>query len=80
MPLIAERLARNIAPLRNSVVNILLKSGYTARKLQSDACDELACMANVTTTTREEEAGPETLSLKVFASNSTSNCGLPSAG
>ena len=79
MPLVTERLARNIAALCNSVANVLVKSGYAARKLQRNACDELACMADVTTATREEEAGPKILLLKVFAGNSTSNCRLPSA-
>jgi len=80
VPLVTERLAPNIAALRNSITNVLVESGNATGKLQSNACDELARMTDITTTTREEEAGPQSLSLKVFSGNSTSNCGFPSAG
>jgi len=51
VPLVAERLARNVAALRNSVANVLVESGYAARKLPRNTCDELACMADVSAAT-----------------------------
>jgi len=37
---------------------MLVKSGYTVRKLARKACNKLACMADIPTAAREEEAGP----------------------
>ncbi len=80
MPLVTKRLARNVAALCNSVANVLVDSGYVARKLQRNARDKLVCMADVSAATREEEAGSESLPLKVSAGDRAGNGGLPCAG
>jgi hypothetical protein len=79
-PLIAERLARNIATLRNSFGNITSERRYVIRKLCGNTCKELASMANISTTSREKEACPEKPSLKVVAGDSASNRGLSRTG
>jgi hypothetical protein len=50
------------------------------RKLQSNTREELASMVNISTTSWEEEAGPETALLKVFACDSASNRRLSRPG
>jgi hypothetical protein len=77
VPLVTEGLAWNISTLRNSVANVLVDSGYAARKLQGNACDELACMTDVSAATREEKAGPETVPLKEYMGDSTSDRRFP---
>ncbi len=75
--LVIERQARNVTTLYNSVVNILVEGRYVARKLQRNARDKHACIVDVSTTTREEEAGPKSLLLKLYVGNSTSDSRLP---
>ena len=79
MPLVAERLTRNVATLRNSAINVLIESWYVVRKLHGDTCNELAGVANISPASREEEAGPETTLFKVSSSHSASNRGLSRA-
>jgi hypothetical protein len=50
------------------------------RKLHGKTRKELASMTNVPTASGEEEAGPETLSLKVYAGDSARNRRLSCAG
>jgi hypothetical protein len=53
---------------------------YVARKLYGKTCKEFASMANISTTSREKEASPETLLIKVSAGDSPRNCRLSCAG
>jgi hypothetical protein len=80
VPLVTERLSRNVAALHNSVANVLVQSGYTARKLYGNRRNELANMPNIPTTSCEEEASSKTSLLKIFAGDSASNCGLSRTG
>ena len=75
VPLVPERLSRNIVVLCNSLADVAVEGGLF-RKLYSDTCKELARMADIFPTFREEEAGPETTLLKVFASDGAGYCGL----
>jgi hypothetical protein len=58
IPLFTERSTRNVAIPSNSIANLLVKSWYAVRKLVRKACNKLACMADIPTAVREEEAGP----------------------
>jgi hypothetical protein len=60
VPLVTERLARNVAALRSSVANILVQGGYAARKLYGNRRNELASTPNISTTSCEEEASSKT--------------------
>ena len=80
VPLVTERLACNVIMLYNSIANVLVESRYTARKLQRNARDELACMTHISTAAGEEEAGSEALLVEVVAGGSARNGRLPSAG
>jgi hypothetical protein len=79
VPLVAERLTCDVATLCDSVANVLIESGYVVRKLDGDACNELSRVANVSTASREEEAGPETRFMEIVASDSPRNRGLARA-
>jgi hypothetical protein len=59
---------------------MLTESRNAIRKLYSNARNELACISNVSTASREEEACPETLFYKVFASDGPGNSRLSGAG
>jgi hypothetical protein len=50
------------------------------RKLRDDACDELPCVTNISTTSGEEEAGPKTLLIEVFVGDSARNRRLSCPG
>ena len=80
VPLVTERLSRNVAALRNSVANVLVQSGYTSRKLYGNRRNELASMPNISTTSCEEEASSKTSLVKIFAGDSASNCGFSRTG
>jgi hypothetical protein len=60
-PLVAQRLADNVAALCSSVADVLPRRWHAERKLHRDARHELASMANVAAAAREEEAGCEAL-------------------
>jgi hypothetical protein len=47
MSLVAERSARNVAALCNSLANVFVESRHAARKLHSNACYELASMGGL---------------------------------
>ena len=51
----------------------LVKRRYAARRLCSNTCEELACITDISTTSREEEAGSEMLLFQVSPSDSTRN-------
>jgi hypothetical protein len=53
---------------------------YTARKLHGNARHELASIPNISTASREEEAGPEPLLLKVSACDGAGDRGLSRTG
>ena len=80
LPLVMERLARNIPALRDSFANVLRGGRYANRKLQRNARDKFACVADISTATGKEEAGPKTLLLRVSTGNCTCDGRLPSAG
>jgi hypothetical protein len=65
--------------LGNSVANMVYNRWLIVRKLHGDSCKELASMADISTTSREEEARPESLLIIVFARNSACNCRLSCA-
>ena len=67
LPLVAQRLADNVAALSNSVADVLPHCWHAVRELQRDACHELARMANVAAAAREEEARSQALVLKIPA-------------
>jgi hypothetical protein len=73
VPLVVERLACNITPLYNSIVNILTESRHTVRKLYSNACNELTSIAYISSTFCEEEASPKPPILKVSLGNGVGN-------
>jgi hypothetical protein len=75
-----ERPVHDIVTLRDSFANVVLESWYFVRKLHSNTRNELTSIANVSTASREEEAGPETVLFKASTGNSTRNGGLSSAG
>jgi hypothetical protein len=50
MPLVAQRLADNIAALCHSIADVLARFGNVMRKLNGDARDKPACMAGISTT------------------------------
>ena len=79
-PLVTERLVCNIAVLRYRDTNVTLQSWYIIRKLECNASNELSSVANISTASREEEAGSEPLLLKVIPSNDTNNYRLPRTG
>jgi hypothetical protein len=79
VPLVTEGLVQDVATLRNSVADALAESRCVVRKLEGDACDEFARMANVPTASRKKEAGSETLFVEVVASDSPRNRGLSRA-
>ena len=58
-PLLVERLACDIAVLRYGVADLALQAWYAARKLDRNARDELARVADVSARAREEEARGE---------------------
>ena len=80
VPLVAHRLVCDIITLRHGVANVLTESRNVIRKLYSNTCGELACMTDVSTASQEEEASPEPLFCKVFASDCTGNRRLSRAG
>jgi hypothetical protein len=53
---------------------------YVARKLKSKSRKELASMANISTASREEEAGPKTFFIKVSVRDSPRNRRFSCAG
>ena len=55
LPLIAQRLADNVAALCNSVAAVLAQCRYAVPKLDCYAGYKLVCMANVAVTAREEK-------------------------
>ena len=59
---------------------MLMKSWDIVRQLYSNSHVELACMADISIASWEEEAGSETLLLEVVPSNSARNRGLSRAG
>jgi hypothetical protein len=80
MPLFTEWLTRNVAIPRDSIVNLLVKSRYTIRKLARKTGNKLACVTGIPTAAWEEEAGLKTLLIKVFTGDSTRNRRLSCAG
>jgi len=76
LPLIAQRLAGNVAALFNGIVDTLPQCWHAVRKLHRDARNELACMADVAAVAREEEAGCETLPVVVPARDRPRDCRL----
>jgi hypothetical protein len=73
VPLVAERLACNIATLGYSRAYIPIERRHTACKLHSNACNELAGVAYVSTAFCEEKASPKLFLLEVFPGNSAGN-------
>jgi hypothetical protein len=73
LPLVAERLACNVAMLIYSMANVLMESRYAARKLNSNTCNELAGVACVSATSNKKKAGPKPLCLEVSAGDSPCN-------
>lgn len=67
LPLVAQRLAGNIAALCCSGADVLACFWHILRELHRDACDELACVADVAAAAREEEAGRQALLVVVAA-------------
>ena len=65
MPLVAQRLADNVAALCHGVAYVLVKQRYAACQLPRNARDELARMADIAATSREEEAGSKALPVEV---------------
>jgi hypothetical protein len=55
--------------LSDSIANVLSERSIV-RKLHGNACNEQYSIATVSTASREEEAGPKTLSIKTSASDS----------
>ena len=80
LPLVTERLAHNVAPLYESIAYMLVKSRYVTCQLQRNARDEFACMAYISTASREEEAGSETLLVEASTGHGARNCRLPRTG
>jgi hypothetical protein len=77
-PLVRERPSRDVAS--NSFANVLSERGNVIRKLHGNARNKQHSIANVSTTSGEEEACPETPSFKVSASHSVRNRRLSRAG
>jgi hypothetical protein len=73
LPLVAQRLADNVAVLCYSVADMLPRCWHALRELHCDACHKLARMPNVAATAREEEASCETLPVVVPARNRPGN-------
>ena len=73
LPLVAERLACNVAMLIYSMANVLMESRHAARKLNSNTCNKLAGVACVSATSNEKKAGPKPLCLEVSAGDSPCN-------
>jgi hypothetical protein len=79
LPLIVQRLLRDVAALCDSVADVLSRCWYVVRKLHRDACDEFACMANVAAASREEEASCQTLLIEVPTCDCLRDCRLACA-
>ena len=77
--MVAEGLVLDIAILRNCGANVVLERWRPFRKLGGNGGENFSRMANISATSREEEAGSEMTLLKVFAGDGTSDCGLPCA-
>jgi hypothetical protein len=73
LPLVAERLACNVAMLIYGMTNVLMESRHAACKLNSNTCNELGGITCVSATSNEEKAGPEPLCLEVSAGDSPCN-------
>ena len=69
LPLIAQRLADNVAALCDSVADVLPRCWHTLRELHRNARHKLACVPHVAAAAREEEARCELLPVVVPASH-----------
>jgi hypothetical protein len=74
VPLVAQRLADNVAALCHGIANVLARRWDVVRKLDCNASDERAGMPNVAVAAREEEAGAETPMRVVVASHRSRDC------
>jgi len=73
VPLVAERLACNIATISYTRTNVPMERRDTAPKLHSNACNELTSVAHISATLCKEKASPKLLLLEVSASDSAGN-------
>ena len=67
LPLIAQRLADNVAALCDSVADVLPRCWHAVRELNRNARHKLACVPHVAAAAREEEARCQSLPVAVPA-------------
>jgi len=59
---------------------MLIERGHVVSQLPRNARDKFACIAHISTASREEEAGSETLLVEASTGHGARNCRLPRTG
>jgi hypothetical protein len=79
LPLVTQQLAGNLRTLEESITNIVPDARHAPCKLDRNASNKHACLANITAASREEKASTQTLLCIIPAGDQACDCCFASA-